>query len=382
MTRTGRLGRAALSWLGVAALSFVVAEVALRTILDVQPLTPGQFVFEAHPTRGWTHRAGASDRYVKLGTKQDIHINSHNLREREIPYEREAGVRRVLVVGDSQVAGFEVAEGETFTRVAERALRAEGIPIEVINAGFRGYGTDQVLLWLQEEGLRYRPDLVIYVWAYNDPEDNMTIHRPFRRFGKGWFDLAPDGSLRLQGTPVPEFPQAANVKVGDDGKPVTVTVPFAQRMALYARDATITRSSVVTAVANIAVVIPFFWQGIRGVASYQDFAPPVDRASRLYRVTEALLRDMERTVRESGADFRVASLDGPWGTALRDSLGIRDLPVLERFTATLARQPDAKVVVPFDSHLNALGHRLYGEALADSLREAGLAGAPAAPAAG
>ena len=107
------------------------------------------------------------------------------LREREIPFERGPGVRRVLVVGDSQVAGFEVAEDETFTRVAERELRAQGIPIEIINAGFRGYGTDQVLLFVQDEGLRYRPDLVVYVWAYNDPEDNMTVHRPFRRFGKG-----------------------------------------------------------------------------------------------------------------------------------------------------------------------------------------------------
>jgi hypothetical protein len=367
--------RRLLEWLGVAAVSLLVAEVALRTVLDVQPLTPGQFVFEAHPTRGWTHRAGAVDEYVKIATRQEIRINALGLRERELPHERAPGVRRVLVVGDSQVAGFEVAQEETFTRVAERVLRERGHAVEVVNGGFRGYGTDQVLLFLREDGMRYRPDVVLYVWAYNDPEDNMTIHRPFRRFGKGWFDLGADGELVLRGTPVPDYPHAANVKVGEDGEPFEIPVSVAEQAGLWVRDLTVTRSSVATAVANIAVVIPFFWQGLRGVAAYRDFQPQLDRDTRLFRVTAALVREMERTATSGGAEFRVVGADGPWGDALRDDLGLRDLPVLARFRAAL--QPGDEVIVPFDSHLNALGHRLYGEALADELLEQGLAGSAA-----
>jgi hypothetical protein len=361
-----------LEWAGVLALSFLMAEVALRVVLDVQPLTPGQFLFEPHPTRGWTHKPGARDEYVKIATRQEIQINSLGLREREIPHGRVSGTWRILVLGDSQVVGFEVAQHETFTRVAEDALRSAGYRVEIINAGFRGYGTDQVLLFLREEGLAYRPDVVLYLWSYNDPEDNMTVHRPFRRYGKAWFDLGPNGELSLRGTPVPEFGQRVNLKIGEDGREFEIEVPLPKAAALWLRDASMTRSSVVTALASIVLVAPSVWQGLRGVASYQDFQPPLDRSGRLFRVTAALVRELQRTAESSGAVFRLLGAEGPWGLALREELGIEHLAVGERFRASV--RPADDVIVPFDSHLNARGHRLYGEALAGILADEGLAG--------
>jgi lysophospholipase L1-like esterase len=367
-----RFLRVLLEWLGVVLVTLLVAEVALRTVLDVKPLTPGQFLFEYHPTRGWTHRPGAADLYVKLGCRQEIDINSRGLREREIPYEREAGVHRILVVGDSQVVGFEVAQDETFTRVAERALRGAGHRVEIINGGFRGYGTDQVLLFLREEGLEYRPDLVLYHWGLNDPQDNMTLHRPFRKFSKGYFDLDADGQLELRGTPVVKYPHDANVKVGADGEPIELQVPPGTRAMLWVRDLSVTRSALATALANIVLVTPSFVQGMRGVTAYQDFEPELDRKSRIFRVTQSLVAAMEREVRESGAEFRLVSASGPWGQALHDSLSLPTLGVSERFAASIPE--GAELIVPFDSHLNALGHELFGEALAESLTEAGLIG--------
>lgn len=365
--------RKILEGLGVAALSLLVAEVALRLVLDVQPLTPGQFLFERHPTRGWTHRPNAEDLFVKIAVRQWIHINSASLREREIPYDRTPGRRRILCVGDSTVVGFEVAEEDRFTRVAERVLRESGRDVEIVNAGFRGYGTDQVLLYVQEQGLRYRPDLVVYFWTENDPEDNMTVHRPFRKFGKGWFDLAADGRLVLRGTPVPEFPHDVNLKVGEGGQLFEIEVPLLQRAGLWARDLTITRSSVATAVANIALMMPSMSQQLRGVAAYKDYEPPVDRETRVYRLTEALVRELARSVREAGAEFRVVGGKDAWSKALFPDAGVESLPVLENLERT-----DQPVIVPFDSHMNELGHRLYGEAFAKALLDAGLAGdAPA-----
>jgi hypothetical protein len=364
--------RRLLEWCGVALVSLLVAELALRLVLDVQPLTPGQFLFEPHPTRGWTHKAGAVDEYVKLATRQEIRINSRGLREREIPYEREPGTWRVLVVGDSQVVGFEVAQEETFTRVAEAELRAAGHRVEILNGGFRGYGTDQVLLFLRDEGVKYRPDVILYRWSYNDPEDNMTLHRPFRRFGKGYFDLGSDGALELRGVPVPEYGARVNLKVGEDGRLFEIQVPFAKAAALWLRDASMTRSSVAAALANIVLVVPSFWQGLRGVASYQDFEPNLDREGRLFRVTAALIREIERTAAGAGAEFRAVGADGPWGEALRGELAKEPLALEARFRAAV--RPGDQVIVPFDSHLNALGNRYYGEALARTLIEAGLAG--------
>jgi len=367
-----RLLRFLLEWFGVVLLTLVVAEVALRVVLDVKPLTPGQFLFEHDEVRGWRHRAGAKDLYVKLGCRQEIEINSLGLREREIPHAPKIGTQRILVVGDSQVVGFEVAQDETFTRVAERALHAAGYDVEIINGGFRGYGTDQVLLFLREEGLRYQPDLVLYHWGLNDPQDNMTLHRPFRKFSKGYFDLDPAGALVLRGTPVVRHRQAVNVKVGPDGEPVEFEVSFKNRMMLSLRDLTVTRSSVATALANIVLVMPSFVQGLRGVAAYQDFEPELDRSSRVYRVTEALVAAMGEEVEATGAEFRLLAASGPWGRTLHESLDLPRLGVAKRFAASIPE--GAELIVPFDSHLNALGHELFGEALAESLIEADLVG--------
>jgi hypothetical protein len=366
--------RRLLEWLGVAVLSFGTAELALRAVLDVQPLTPGHYLYEHHPTRGWSHIPSSRDEYVKLGTRQTIAINTRGLREREISEEPAPGTFRILCIGDSQVVGFEVAQEATFTRVAERKLREQGFPVEIVNAGFRGYGTDQVLLYLREEGVRLHPDLVLYVWAYNDPEDNETIHRPFRLYGKGWFDLDGEGRLVLRGTPVPEFSRAASLKVGDDGEPFEIPLSASRKAMLWLRDLTMAHSSVAVALANILVAVPPLWHGLRGVAAYQDFEPSLDRDTRLFRVTRSLVEEMARVAREAGAEFRVADAEGLWGEALKDSLAFRDLPVLERFRSSI--RPGDKVIVPFDSHLNELGHRLYGEALARILVEEGLAGAP------
>jgi hypothetical protein len=91
----------------------VLAELAARTILDVRPLTSDFHFFEYHPRWGWAYRRDAEGLFVRLGFEQPIQINSRGLREREIAYEKAPGVTRVLVIGDSNVAGFEVNPGRS-----------------------------------------------------------------------------------------------------------------------------------------------------------------------------------------------------------------------------------------------------------------------------
>ncbi len=136
-------------------------EAGARWILGFRPISTEATVWTHHPVLGWAHRPGASEVFVRLGFSQPIQINARGLREREIGYERTPGVQRILVLGDSGVAGFEVPAESLFTRVTERELRARGVEVEVLNAGCRGYGTDQSYLFLENEGVRYRPDLVL-----------------------------------------------------------------------------------------------------------------------------------------------------------------------------------------------------------------------------
>lgn len=65
--------------------------------------------------------------------------------------------------------------------------------LEVINMGVPAYGPDQEYLWLQSEGLKYQPDLVVLSLFINDFDEafvsfNKSIGRP-----KGYLFWNDDG---------------------------------------------------------------------------------------------------------------------------------------------------------------------------------------------
>lgn len=101
-------------------------------------------------------------------------INAQGFRStQDTSYEKPEGVLRVLVLGDSFTAGYEVAQNETYAVVLERELQKRGIKAEVINAGVSGFSNAEELVFLEQEGVRYRPDIVVLGFYANDLEDNI-----------------------------------------------------------------------------------------------------------------------------------------------------------------------------------------------------------------
>lgn len=92
---------------------------------------------------------------------------------RSIPYEKSPGVTRILALGDSHTAGYEVGQDETFAAVLEKLYRADGVEAEVVNAGISGFGTAEQLVYLENEGLKFDPDVVVVAFYANDFEDNV-----------------------------------------------------------------------------------------------------------------------------------------------------------------------------------------------------------------
>lgn len=148
-----------------------------------------------HPTRGWALRPGLVQ--VPAFEDRPVSSNSQGLRgRREYAVPKPSGVQRVLVLGDSFTFGDEVGDEETYCHYLQGMLPAE---IEILNLGVHGYGHDQMLLYLQEVGARYRPDVVLLGFVAQDMERNLLA---FRDFAKPHFNLGAAG-LRLAGTPVP-----------------------------------------------------------------------------------------------------------------------------------------------------------------------------------
>lgn len=100
--------------------------------------------------------------------------NGRGLRDRrEFAYAKPAGTLRVLAIGDSHTQGYEVRQDATFSAVLERYLRHHGVRAEVLNAGVSGYSNAEELAYLENEGYRYHPDVVVLGFYGNDFEDNL-----------------------------------------------------------------------------------------------------------------------------------------------------------------------------------------------------------------
>ena len=171
---------------------------------------------------GWSKPPGAQAVLRRFEYRTALRINSHGLRGPERPYERPAGTRRVLLLGDSFAEGYTVSEEATVASVLERALCAGGSAWDVVNAGTHGWSTDQEYLFWREQGVRYRPDHVVLLFYYNDLAGNV------RADGKPWFAVE-DGGLSLHNSPVPRPPDGE--ARGERAKPFRLQ-PWRGSMAL------------------------------------------------------------------------------------------------------------------------------------------------------
>lgn len=100
--------------------------------------------------------------------------NGKGLRDRrDFAYAKPAGTLRVLALGDSHTQGYEVRQEATFSAVLERYLAQRGVRAEVLNAGVSGFSTAEALAYLENEGYKYQPDVVVLGFYANDFEDNL-----------------------------------------------------------------------------------------------------------------------------------------------------------------------------------------------------------------
>ncbi|MFQ5515862.1 MAG: SGNH/GDSL hydrolase family protein [Myxococcota bacterium] len=182
-------------------LTFVSAEIVLRK-LDGVPITdPTNFVSATlrrnllgnplvrhHPVLGWAMRENVQGTHGAVTTgAYGVRMNSTRIRE--LP------AHAILAVGDSFVAGSEVADDESWPAQLEREL---GEP--VVNAGTGAWGVDQIVLRAEELLPVLSPHTLIIGILTED-----TLRNNYVLYGGGYkpyFDVV-GGELKLRGTPVP-----------------------------------------------------------------------------------------------------------------------------------------------------------------------------------
>lgn len=175
------------------AVSLFLCEVGLRAASGFRPLRADRHFFFLHDELlGWRHRPGA----VALFKNAVVRINSAGLRDDELPNPGSSDGPRVLFLGDSQVFGDGVASDDTFVQRLEREFRS----LQAINAGVIGYGTDQQVLYFEQEGHRFGARTTVVGLNAYDLRDNIST-RVRSGYIKPRFELAA-GRLQLANVPI------------------------------------------------------------------------------------------------------------------------------------------------------------------------------------
>lgn len=350
-----------------AGVAILLGEVVLRLAsppsLRIRVTDLREFL-RFDPRLGWVNRPGSAGRLRFLPDfDHEVRINSRGLRDREVPYERKPGAARILALGDSFTFGQGVNVEQSWPKVLERRL---GGGAEVLNAGVSGWGTAQERLWLEAEGFRYRPDLVILGLYVNDFWDNAS---------------ATYGDI-----PRPRF-------VLKDGSPVAANLPLSRPERGRWKD-------VEAYLGNHSHLFRLLEQAWRwfdtGWLRPVDLTPvgmsgPARRIGKpegpvtvpAVDVTGALLSETDRLCREHRTRLLVLLVPGHWQVrpslrglgsfaaqrdayeAARKLCAERGLAALDPFPELAAAEARGVLVYnPMDMHLNAAGHRLVAELLA------------------
>jgi len=104
-------------------------------------------------------------------------INKQGFRSNyDFSYKKSPKMLRVIVLGDSQTQGIEVRQNYTYSAVIEKYLNAHGYKSEVFNTGVSGFSTAEELIFIENEGIKYKPDFVVLGFYANDLEDNVKTN--------------------------------------------------------------------------------------------------------------------------------------------------------------------------------------------------------------
>jgi hypothetical protein len=122
-----------------------------------------RLVWEVHPEPGAGYTLMKPDsHYEWQGITVDI--NSHGLRGPETSYEKPPATFRILNLGDSVAMGWGVRVEDTYGHRLESLLNADSsgnLRFEVINAGVPGWNLENELAYLEADGLKYKPDIIL-----------------------------------------------------------------------------------------------------------------------------------------------------------------------------------------------------------------------------
>jgi len=249
----------------------------------------------------------------------NVTVNSQGWRTPEFAQMKSDDVFRVLVLGDSFMAGLQVNDDEIFSSILRQRLNEAGLrkKVEVITFGVPSWGTDQQYLALRQYGLKLNPDLVVVAfYAQNDvAETDLMLRLSTNTYPKPFFDLREERLIELpfvDSTPMPirvGRRLAADLRVYPMVRDSLLTFPLAHRVLFRMGIVGVVPQEIESPEPEDSSLWqwPDRWRRQIGVFELRPWAD----WSRAWAISEALLNRMNAEATSTGARFLLLGVASP-----------------------------------------------------------------------
>lgn len=314
-----------------------------------------------------------------------VQFNNASRRDIDQAYAKSSDTTRIMFLGDSYTAGWQVPLAETYTTQL-RSLLSAASDFEVINAGYHGWGTDRQYLYYRTDGYRYDSEIVILqIYVGNDVIDNgIAGFEPFTLDdGRNvlLYDLPPirpyfilDENNTLAFTPPRAVIRSRKEGIGGIRSFLRY---YSFTYTLLERISSIFSQSDDTSDNFPLDEIPI------DLYAYSEESQAREDWINAWAITEALIQTLRDEVEANGGELRVLLIDTRWqhdpnrvdeifatwdlpsdwtgeqlGQQMRDLLERNAIPYLAPLPELLnyADETGEAIVLPQDGHFTAAGH--------------------------
>jgi SGNH hydrolase-like domain, acetyltransferase AlgX len=327
----------------IAAITIVLCEIGLRAFHHVHPLP----FFYSNSYNRFRVKPHAS--------VYGFQLNSRGFMDVEFKTEKEAGIFRILGIGDSFAYGV-VPYPHNYLTLLDERLNSAGRRFELINMGIPGANPREYVSILLHEGLELKPDMVLLSFFIgNDFTEGKKVDRIFRysylaNVAKYLYDL---------NTKITHFDLSLTTTYDDEGSLYNDAAYIEHERLLshiFLKDSRNFADHLANTMEHLGSIKKICdLHGIRLAVVLIPDEVQVDRALQRLVIAASALGD-------SALDFDLPN------ALLRDrlaKLGIDHLDLLQPFRDATER---GRLYRRNDTHWNIAGNRLASELIFDHLR--------------
>jgi hypothetical protein len=356
---------------------------------------------------GYKYQPNLSGQYSRKNEfKTFIKINSLGFRDDDHRIEKPAGVCRLVFIGDSFIAGFEVNFEKHFSKLLGHNLNQAPIgdcqQFEVLNFGVAGWGTDQEFLAFKNIALEFKPDIVILGFSViNDVRNNsLKLDKLYQQKNKtpnpkNYFILENEKLVRTNTLAEENFFGQPKIKLKRFLKNNFQSIAFIAKRIRKIK-------FLAKPLVKIGIVSDMFVELSKDYIplDYQIYSQNYNKDwQNAWAVTKKLILEFDKLAKQNSADFilliipnREQIYQDLWGEilenypAMKASELVKDKPQLELmefckqeklnclnllpiFKTHAKENPKPKLYFKYDGHFTETGHEKLNQVLYEYLKD-------------